>query len=161
MFSTLCEMWSWLLCPRSDDGNMSLLGGYDDDDNQWEGSSDLAVYRLRFPLNLRWPSTRIASQKTAHDENTYSGLKAASFSEDDEELSLNQEDNESSEGGIMCLQGFPHNHTRDSMCPIIIRRIGSRQGAVQVLNTGFQRLQMFDEQRRQRRGNRTRFTHKQ
>lgn len=33
----------------------------------------------------------------------------------------------------MCLQGFPQNYIRDSMCPIIIR--GSRPGAVQVLKT--------------------------
>lgn len=36
----------------------------------------------------------------------------------------------------MCLQGFPHNHTRDSMCPMIKgeeeKRLTTR-GAVQVL----------------------------
>ncbi|KAF3854816.1 hypothetical protein F7725_022871 [Dissostichus mawsoni] len=47
----------------------------------------------------------------------------------------------SREGGMMFWQGFPHTHTRDSMCPIIRRR-GSRSGAVQGLKTGFQRLQM-------------------
>lgn len=56
----------------------------------------------------------------------------------------------------MCLQGFPQNHIRDSMCPIIIR--GSRAGAVQVLKKGFQRLQMCDKQCSGRETDSLRFT---
>ncbi|CAB1419249.1 unnamed protein product [Pleuronectes platessa] len=72
--------------PR-DDGYISLLaavddedGGDDDDDDDEEGGWDLAVCRLRSPSNLRRPSSRISLQKTAHDEDPYSGLEAASFS---------------------------------------------------------------------------------
>ena len=56
----------------------------------------------------------------------------------------------------MCLQGFPHNHIWDSMCPI--KRRGSQPGAVQVLKKGFQQLQMCDERRRQRRESGVQFT---
>lgn len=74
-------------------GNISLHADDDDEDedeDRCERSSDLAVCRLRFPSNLRWPSNRIASQKTAHDENTSSGPEAASFSGGDDGPSLNQ-----------------------------------------------------------------------
>lgn len=77
-----CVAWSWLLCPRRDDGYISLLAApvaaaAADGDDQ---SENLAVCRLRSHSNLPWPNTRILSQKTAHDDtNTYSGVKAASF----------------------------------------------------------------------------------
>lgn len=70
-------------------------------------------------------------------------------------LSLNQEESDIFERkGTLCSQGFPpYSHIRDSMCPMIRRR-GSRPGAVQVLKPGFQRLQMCDERRRRRGGDR-------
>ncbi|TNN57033.1 hypothetical protein EYF80_032754 [Liparis tanakae] len=122
-----------------DAGNISLLRDDDDEDDDEEGgggdrcerSSALAVCRLRFPLNVRWPGTRIASRKTAHDENTSSGPRAAFCSGDDGDGYCHWISETCWEGGMMCACGASPTITPGTPCAPLGRLVAVEQSAAE------------------------------